>query len=145
MMHVKERIKFVFLNFIIFYSLGFFIFLLIYILFRSRLMNTDYYISMFLMPAVMSFFRCIYIWFNTKYTVIDLEYNSENNLKKIAAFSNSNRIKKITSSKNEDIYKINSPYSFLPIKLKIRRTESSCIITAPKMIIKELLGEEFEV
>jgi len=98
---------------------------------------------MFLTPAVFSFFSSLHIWFSSNYEVIELNYNSENNIKKIADFSSSNRIKKINTKGNVEIYKIHTLYSFFPIKLKIKKTESHCIITAPKSIIKELLGKEF--
>ncbi len=143
MMKLKERIKFIILNFIISYSLGFVIFFLIYILFKSKLMHSNFYISMFLIPAIISLSSSFQIWFGTRYEEVKLNYNSENNLKKIADFSNSNRIKKINSKGNVEIYKIYTLYSFFSIKLRIKRTESHCKIAAPKSIIKELLGKEF--
>ena len=143
MMKLKERIKIIFFNSVITYIFGFFIYFVTYILFKSKLMHSNFYISMFITPAVFSFFSSLQIWFSTNYEVIKLNYNSENNLKKIADFSNSNRIKKIKSKGNVEIYKIYTLYSFFSIKLKIKRTESYCIITAPKSIIKELLGKEF--
>lgn len=144
-MNIEERIKFLILNFIINYSIGFFIFLVFYNLFKGRLMHSNFYINMYITPAIMSFFSSIHIWFATRYEVIKLPTDSENNLKRIANFSNSNRIKKLNTKENVDIYKMKNLYSCLPIKLRIMRTESHCIITAPKTIIKELLGKEFLV
>lgn len=143
MMKLKERIKYIFFNSVIIYIFGFFIHFLIYILFKNKLMHSNFYINMFLTPAVFSFFSSLHIWFSTNYEVIKLKCNSKNNFKKIADFTHSNRIKKINSEGNVEIYKIYTLYSFFTIKLKIKKTESHCIITAPRSIIKELLGKEF--
>ena len=86
MMNVKKRMKFIMLNFIINYNLGFFSFFLIYNLFKSKLMHSNFYINMFLTPAIISFLSSFHIWFGTKYAVIKLKYNSESNLKKKLIF-----------------------------------------------------------
>ncbi|MEA1976192.1 MAG: hypothetical protein U9N10_11785 [Bacillota bacterium] len=141
----KEHLKIVIFNFCIMFAL--------YVLLLWILLNLKYSWTLtsrewryiFITSFSFNFTWNIFLWYQTKYKVIEFKECSKENMEKMKKFLSSKKVKIIDSSTNNRIYKVKHKKSIFPLKFSILSEDGNYLINAPKIIIDEILYNNSEL